>query len=48
MQDNVLFHAARNVTKFFQGNKTCDLDGQAQLLDLNLIEDTWQYIKNNR
>ena len=37
MQDNVLFHAARNVTKFFQGNKTCDLDGQAELPVLNPI-----------
>ena len=48
MQDDVLFHASGNVTKFFQGNKTCDLDRQTQLTGLDPIEDTWQYIKNNR
>ena len=48
MQDNVLFHAAHNVTICFQVNKTYDLDGQAQLIGLNSIEETWKYIKNNR
>ena len=48
MLDNVLIHAAHNVTKFFQGNKSCDLDVQALLPGLNPIEYTWQYIKNNR
>ena len=42
MQDDILFHVARNVTKFFQGNKTCDLDRQTQLTGLDPIEDTWQ------
>ena len=46
MQNNVLFHAACNATKFSQGNKTCDLDGRTQYPGLNPIEDTWQYIKN--